>query len=365
MKRIISNIFTVIVSVFCVLLLFECVLRLFFPVYAPTAKSNHVSEGIMEHDPRFGWFHKKYFSTWIESQEYSMEVFLNAKGLRGKERVYEPPEKTERILVLGDSFAFGLGVKDDETFAYKLEELFQKAGEKVEVINMGVNGYGTDQELLLLKDEGKKYHPDIVVCQLFVGNDLEENTSKFKYNSYKPFYALESGKLKLNNYPVPEGEAPETVEKSEIEPKGRINLPFIKVFLQKHSYAFIFFRLRYNYLLYKMGVREGASEDIRDGGWAVTKLILQEMRDYCHQEGIRLVLVVVPTREQVIGVEKDTLQKKISEFCREKNIDCLDLLVSLKGRKDLYFVIDSHWNNNGHEVVAGILYDKLKNTHER
>ena len=73
--------------------------------------------------------------------------------------------------MLGDSITFGTRVRDFETFSYLLEH----RSARYEVVNLAVEGYGTDQELLLLEDEGLRYHPDVVVLNVCVANDPLDN----------------------------------------------------------------------------------------------------------------------------------------------------------------------------------------------
>jgi hypothetical protein len=126
---------------------------------------------------------------------------INAKGLRGKQDF--PYAKTKgklRIVILGDSFTFGDEVSDDETYSYYLQTMLPQT----EVINMGVHGYGHDQMLLLFKEEGVKYHPDIVILG-FLGLDMSRNLLRFR-DFAKPRFVLEAGKLKLTGTPVPRPE---------------------------------------------------------------------------------------------------------------------------------------------------------------
>ena len=73
----------------------------------------------------------------------------------------------------------------------------------LEVINFGVSGYGTDQELLLFKEQGKKLKPDVVVL-VVSGNDFGDNL-RSTVNVYyqKPVFRIEQGRLVLTNRPVP------------------------------------------------------------------------------------------------------------------------------------------------------------------
>jgi len=67
--------------------------------------------------------------------------------------------------MLGDSVTFGSGVRDDGTFC-------ALRAWRYDVVNLGVEGYGTDQELLQLEHEGLAYHPDVVVLNFTVANDI-------------------------------------------------------------------------------------------------------------------------------------------------------------------------------------------------
>ncbi len=122
----------------------------------------------------------------------------NSKGLRGKaEYEYQRTPGRRRVLVLGDSFTFGEEVSDDETYSHLLESALPNT----EVLNFGVQGYGHDQMLLYLKEEGVKYHPDIVILG-FAYFDIYRNLWTF-FAYAKPKFELVSGRLELTNVPVP------------------------------------------------------------------------------------------------------------------------------------------------------------------
>lgn len=77
---------------------------------------------------------------------------------------YPKLEGVYRILLLGDSYAEGLRVPLEQTFGKTLEAALNAsapAGQRFEVINAGISGWGTDQQLLWLRSEGAKYQPDV------------------------------------------------------------------------------------------------------------------------------------------------------------------------------------------------------------
>jgi len=100
-----------------------------------------------------------------------VEVAINELGFR--DRPVEPREAGElRILVLGDSTAFGWGVAWSDTFALNLERrLMRLLARPVRTINTGVGSYNTDQELRVLERHGDPLAPDLVLL-LYSQNDV-------------------------------------------------------------------------------------------------------------------------------------------------------------------------------------------------
>ena len=86
---------------------------------------------------------------------------INSHGWRDAERSFDKPAGVRRIVVLGDSFTFGVGVDAVERYTDVLEKM---AGSNLEVLNLGMNAVGPDQELLVLETDGLRYAPDFVVC---------------------------------------------------------------------------------------------------------------------------------------------------------------------------------------------------------
>ena len=71
------------------------------------------------------------------------------------------------------------------------------------MINAGVSGYSTDQELLWYKNEGIKYETDLVIL-VIAGNDVGDNDRQLVNTIYyKPKFVIEEGQLVLTGYPVP------------------------------------------------------------------------------------------------------------------------------------------------------------------
>jgi len=98
----------------------------------------------------------------------------NSLGWRGR-REYREVKPTEyRVLFLGDSFTYGLGVNDDQTFAVQVEKDLRAGLWSVEVMNAGCPGKGTDYALKCFQTVAHKFHPDLTALGFF-GNDFQDN----------------------------------------------------------------------------------------------------------------------------------------------------------------------------------------------
>ncbi len=130
-------------------------------------------------------------------------VQINSDGLRDVEHTIEKPESTVRIAVLGDSYAEAIQVPVEQSFARVMEAELGHckglAGKQVEVINFGVSGFGTVQELLMLKHRVWKYSPDIVMLTFLTGNDVRNNLRELQQGGNQPYFVYENDKLVLDD----------------------------------------------------------------------------------------------------------------------------------------------------------------------
>lgn len=109
---------------------------------------------------------------------------VGALGARGpREYARAKPEETLRFLCFGDSYTFGAEVADGETWPAQLEA----ARARLEAINFGVGGYGTDQALLRFRRQGRDLGADAVLIGF-----LLENVGR-NVNRYRPLYYPATG----------------------------------------------------------------------------------------------------------------------------------------------------------------------------
>ena len=98
--------------------------------------------------------------------------FSNSLGFRDLERTPDRKTLAPRIIAIGDSFTYGAGVSYDQAFVTLLEHGLKERNADVEILNMGVPGWGPHEELELLKSTAVNFKPDLVLLNVFVGNDI-------------------------------------------------------------------------------------------------------------------------------------------------------------------------------------------------
>ncbi len=118
---------------------------------------------------------------------------INEDGWRDRPHTKEKPDGTFRIAVLGDSYTEARQVAQEEVFSSVLERAAQEcSSQTVEVMNFGVSGFGTAQELLLLRNRVWAYHPDIILLAFLTGNDIRNNSFALEKNTQKPYFSYAS-----------------------------------------------------------------------------------------------------------------------------------------------------------------------------
>jgi lysophospholipase L1-like esterase len=148
---------------------------------------------LFQYDPIAGWDGIPS----IRRQVRSVTFTHNSMGLRGPELSAEKGIGTTRVLVLGDSQAYGNELPDDQTISSHVSA----GGGSLEGINLGISGYGIDQSLLRFVARGLPLKPDYAAFVLFPENDLAEITSANNWGAEKPVFRPEAEQLCLYNSP--------------------------------------------------------------------------------------------------------------------------------------------------------------------
>ena len=190
MKAILFRFAAVLISLVIVALLGEVALRLFAPRLGVAVNETTL---FCRFDHDLGWAPVENVT--YEEKDNRYLVHQNQFGLRAPDDIQ--PKRTpgrRRILVLGDSYVWGVGASQEELFTnpqvYKTND---------ELVNGGVSGYGTDQEYLFYLRESQKFDVDQVVLAFTLYNDVENNLNSKQYSYLKPYFTLNSGQLVLHN----------------------------------------------------------------------------------------------------------------------------------------------------------------------
>lgn len=131
--------------------------------------------------------------------EHHGSIRTNAQGMRNdKDFPLVSDTGRPRMMILGDSYSFGHGVSNEQTYAYQLAEMLPEW----DVMNLAVSATGTDQNYIMYEKYGEKFSPDIVLLGFYL---LDFNRNTFSFRDYaKPMYVpQEDGLLKLTHSPVP------------------------------------------------------------------------------------------------------------------------------------------------------------------
>lgn len=293
-------------------------------------KKKHVEwvRSMMAYDELLGWRLVPNSRAWSESPEYKVQYIINSKGLRDKEYSYNKEPGKLRIIYLGDSITFGWGVDANSRFTEILERRFTN----VEIINMGVPGYGIDQDLLFLNQEGVKYLPDLVLIYV-IPDDLKRACYSKMWGRPKPKFLLGKGdRLILSNVPVP---------RMDIFSFNHYMLDQIRCYLAQKSYLFYFIQHKF-YLWNESRVKGSGNEAIKE---ELAKAVFKEM---CNR--VKLLNAKMIT----VGNLSDNIQK----FLRENNIYfCEDPLLTYSGNpSEIYYTEFHHPNAFGHKLIAEGIY---------
>jgi hypothetical protein len=319
-------------------------------------------------------------------------VRINDRGLRDHERQYEKPADVIRIAVLGNSWTEALQVPLEKTYCFLLERKLARCqcfiGKRVEVLNFGVSGYSTAQELLTLRYEVRKYHPDIVILAFYSARDVANNMRMFNNAAnpeQSPYFVYRGASLVLDDsfrsLPV--------VQKRQIMlqrtrswindrirvleglnaliRRGRVRLA-AAVARERASQAG---NETLEYGIYKPPAQPAVAE-----AWRVTEGLLCAMRDEARAQGASLRIVSLANRPQVIqdpakrqavmlslGVsDLSYADERIKALGKREGIPVTILAPRLASYAEKHHVFlngfnatnmgEGHWNETGHRLAA-------------
>jgi hypothetical protein len=257
----------------------------------------------------------------------------NSRGLRGREEYEDPkPPGVVRILVFGDSFAFGEEVSDSETFCHRLADLLPGT----QVLNFGVHGYGHDQMLIYLREQAQRYASDLVLLG-YVSDDAERNLLGFR-DFAKPRFRLRDGHLVLEGTPVPS-----PAELLRAEPRRSKLVDLVTMLVQQAAW--------------RSGPRQ------REAG-VLTLAILDAFMATVRTLGAEPVIIDMPVWNELRQTEPAlTLREQaISAFSRARGVPYLALRprFAVLAGTGVRLPTGTHWGPVEHQLAASAIADFLR-----
>lgn len=325
-----------------------------------------MSGAIGDHDPTLGYRLTPGAEGRIRGPEFDVVLKINGQGMRmDSEVTNEKPPGKRRILVFGDSFSFGHGVRTGERYSDVLASLL----DGVEAVNSAVWASGTDQQYLLFRERVAEFPADLVILGYLVENIVRNGRDGMLNDadtmSGKPRFVLKDGELVLTNVPVPrELRAIAAAERKEETGRGTgIPIPF-KDFLRRHS---ALYKLMHRSLRGIVQGRSGAAAEpfpeYREDGpaWQVTRALFRKFHEECRARGTEFLLVIIPTHDYAAGSPAAlTPFTMVAGACQADGIPCLDLLPALRAAGEpVHYRMDQHLNAAGHRVAARAIADRL------
>jgi len=361
MKKFFFVITTVILIAVITFLFSEIILRIYVQM-TPTM--------FAPRDKRYNQF-RAAPNTWINGFQ------LNSKGFQDKEFTTQKPKETFRIIAIGDSFTFGV-VPYENNFLTLLEDSLKEKNSNLEILNMGIPSMGVREYLSLLVDEGLALNPDMLLVNIYIGNDISEANEKPKES---PFITIRFLKY-MNAYFQVAKKQPRfrggqentqnlykddevSMEDFKFEATQRLHF---KVYLEN---KFVIKHLQPNFISVKKD--------------------LDTIKKICESKNIKLLIALLPSETQVdsnlqrvnesmlnethfrVFDSYENLVKSVNyslpnillrKELNDLNIDYIDLLdvFQEKGKTmRLYKPKDTHWNIPGNKLAAETIYNYMIN----
>jgi len=272
------------------------------------------------------------------TDEFDFEYTHNSFGFRDVEHTIQKPERTFRILGLGDSFTYGAGVAFEETYLRQLERMLNdRAGEhpRVEIIKAGIGRYFPEPERLLLQHYGVDYEPDLIIVGL-LPNDVIDT-----------FSGLDATKVAKNGYLV-------SKEASEVGLGGGL-------YIRSHVFRIVLRKYMAFVTLEKQQPQPAElykPNGFHEREWQKIEEEYEKMIELAGQVGAKIVFVSIPQR----GPWDDTASypaTRLSQWGAEHSVPIIDILPAMKDASEnemLYWEKDGHCNSAGYRVIAETIY---------
>lgn len=286
----------------------------------------------------------------------------NAQSLRGSHEYAIPkPPGMKRVVALGDSYTFGIGVDDSLTYAAQTERALRLAcTDSVEVINTGAGGYGTSQELEIYERFGRLFQPDLVILG-FTTNDFDDIMQ----------YSLHAI---VGDSAVPKAAA----DRPNIEAAKRVS-EMIPGYSWLITHSALVNGLRQVYFgvkrLATSGTQQGIGVTVErqpdERAIALQRAVLRRLKSQVEASGAKLVVVLMLDEKSArhycaADREKAAAMTTMRRLCAELSLECIDvgewMVTSMPGAdlKTLYIQGDGHFTVGGQTMTTSAIEPRVR-----
>ena len=328
-------------------------------------------------DPRLGWVNRPDLDVESRFRGDPVRFRTNHDGLIPAGVVAERSRDTAlRVMVFGDSMVVGREIPQDQIYTTRLEALLRERGIRAEVINAGVQGYSTDQVLLLMQRWLPVYRPDVALYGS-THNDLGGIELDRANGQAKPRFALDGeGSLRM--------EPPQLA--SEIQRYGggirawiqwsafyRVLQPRIAMLRAR----LIGFDERVLLGLYEEAYVRPSFADRVD--WRLYGALVGRMRDTAQEVGARFVFFAHPEVGEVWDPYIDqtcanlratrseydphAMERRIAEVAMQQRVDFFPLIDAFRSHQERgpfhLLPTDAHLSPAGHALLAELLASRI------
>jgi hypothetical protein len=308
--------------------------------HAPMAERRHT-----EYDRELGWINIPNVNI---DDMYGPGIYLktNGQAFRSDYDFSEKvPEGRVRLVCSGDSFTFGYGVDNDNTWCAQLTRF----DSRLETVNMGQGGYGIDQAYLWYKRDARAIKHDLQVFA-FVTDDFRRINRDNMFGYDKPVLKLKEAGLTLENVPVP-------------------RRSFMVPYITRNIGAFS--ELRIVELIGRLRPAKEEKKPERDRSYDISLSVFDELAKLNNERGSKLLVVYLPSEEDFSG-KTDALRADLRIQLDKRGIHYLNLVDEVRGLPPnllekvfipkgslAYFMSEGHYTNEGNRYVAGLIHRAL------
>jgi len=290
----------------------------------------------------------KYGARYLFDSGFTIPVSTNSNGYRDKELIDPKPENIYRILALGDSFTWGLGVNADDCWVEMLEQTLNSTEQnsilpqdkKIEVVNTGVGSWNTEVEASYLAQKGMTHKPDAVILG-FLSNDFRSKTTDYIID--------EDGYLTTN---LSDGKNRLHLQSLVFNDKS--NRPLWKRFIES-SHVIRWASGRRMKTEKKMLMHfndKNSKKKTRDA--------LEKINNVTAAAGIPFYVCVFPTVEDPVPDSEYQDLMLVGKWCEEMDVSWVymgDALTGLPSPELWVHPRDHHPNAQAHEKYANLIYN--------